>query len=528
MAEWRSDVDDHARRRHEERRPGRVGQRRHEDVSGLESGRVVAVDHHPGTSPGDARAAGYALDGLSGSDRLVRDGIAPGPFGHRGWLTDHHERLLDLARVLEDDGPVLDHLTPAGGIVDRLVQLAEGQHSVAVDSREDPTLDHPPTDLVCGHAHLVDVPDAVGLGAFAARQEDLCRLEGCGELPLGLGVPGQEIGYLGAQALPVGDESRMARRGVGIVGREAHPVDRRKGQHRVGLPGRATGLPLVRPPGAEGHQEVVERSSERPSVVVLQVAQAGIQPVEAFFEGGGQRLAGGHLPSERPHRQRRGRRFDIAEAGYEAEDVLGPADRCAHLGDDPGWHRGEEGDEDVLGEQFAESVGDEVFYELDEFVVAHGGEVRATGAQRIHPFPVGENVGEAVGCENPLEGGADALGGFRRGVVGVGLIGWDARLGAEELLVDDLGRESGGTLAEYPAQRGVQVGVAAEDAEEDRVIGVQLLLGERPDADVGVPETQLGHAEAVLVLERQVECAHRHRVGEYLTDVGTGPERIPL
>ena len=60
VALGRAHVDDHTRRGDEQRRPRRVGERRHQDVTRLQTGRVVGVHHDPGAYPDDARTARHA------------------------------------------------------------------------------------------------------------------------------------------------------------------------------------------------------------------------------------------------------------------------------------------------------------------------------------------------------------------------------------------------------------------------------------------------------------------------------------
>ena len=110
----------------------------------------------------------------------------------------------------------------------------------------------------------------------------------------------------------------------------------------------------------------------------------------------------------------------------------------------------------------------------------------------------------------------------------MGLVVGNAGLGPEELCIDGRSGQAGSPLTEDAHHGGVQVGVAAEDAEDHRVVGIELVLGERTDPRIGVTPPQFGHADPVGVAEGEVERTHGHRVGEHLADVGPRPERVAL
>ena len=135
--------------------------------------------------------------------------------------------------------------------------------------------------------------------------------------------------------------------------------------------------------------------------------------------------------------------------------------------------------------------------------------------QRRRGEQVEERLGDALGCLGIL-------------VVGMRLVGRYARLLAEEITVDGFYIDLGCPNPEDAPNRGVQVRVPAEHAQENALIGVKLVVGERSDCHIGVPERQLRHANAIVVLKRKVERAHLHGVRKDLTDIGARPQRVAI
>ena len=148
--------------------------------------------------------------------------------------------------------------------------FVEGDHAEAGHLRKDPAVEHAAAELQVGHPDLVDELDAVGLGALPAGHEDPGRPERSPELALGLGVGGQHLDHLGADAFPFGGHGGLMTGRVGSVGRKPHPVDGRQGQVRFGFPGRAPGLPLVGAAATVGVEELVENSHEVPGIVTVE------------------------------------------------------------------------------------------------------------------------------------------------------------------------------------------------------------------------------------------------------------------
>ena len=122
----------------------------------------------------------------------------------------------------------------------------------------------------------------------------------------------------------------------------------------------------------------------------------------------------------------------------------------------------------------------------------------------------------------------DALFGGGVGVVGMRFVGRDARLLAEEVPIDGVDIDAGSAGPENAPDRSVQVGVAAEDAQENAVVRIEFVVAERARLDVGIAERQLGHADAVVVLECEVKGAHPHWIGEDFAHVRACPDGVAL
>ena len=170
----------------------------------------------------------------------------------------------------------------------------------------------------------------------------------------------------------------------------------------------------------------------------------------------------------------------------------------------------------------------EVADPIDDLVITHLGEIRPLGTQLGDVLLVFVHLGQCRRREQHQEGFADALLGVGAGVVGMRFVRRNARLLPEEGPVNGVDIDTGSAGSEDTPDCGVEIGVAAEDAQEDAVVGVELVVVERAHLHIRIAESPLGHANAVVVLEREVEGAHPHRIGEHLAHVGARPDGIAL
>ena len=179
------DVDDDGGRRHEQRRPGRVGDRRHEHVAGIEGARVGRVEHDARHALDHARAARDPLQGVARRESLRRSSasrrghVASGSGGSptntnggsRADSSSYSARRWRTSSVksvrVGDEGAV---------------QLGLAQEAEVLDLVEGAPLHHPPPELAHRHAGLVDEADVVRLRPLARRQPHGGRPQGGGEL----------------------------------------------------------------------------------------------------------------------------------------------------------------------------------------------------------------------------------------------------------------------------------------------------------------------------------------------------------
>ncbi len=180
----------------------------------------------------------------------------------------------------------------------------------------------------------------------------------------------------------------------------------------------------------------------------------------------------------------------------------------------------------MLGEQHLEVRVGEVRGVVDQLPIAHRRQVRPVRTQLVHRAFVGEHVGQIRRREHPVEGLADLLRQLRAVEAGLDDELRHTRRIAEERVVDVLRGHPGRAMAEHAQRAGVQVAVAAGDAEEHTLVVGEFVGRHHADAVVGVAEPELRTAEPVGVLE-VLERQRRHRVGEHLPDVGPSVE-IPL
>ena len=116
--------------------------------------------------------------------------------------------------------------------------------------------------------------------------------------------------------------------GAAPVGRRPHAVDRRERQRRAGSPRSATA-----PPTRSGPR--LPKSNRNSSNAVGELVAALVEP------------------RQRPHRVARRGRVDLADAGDDRHDQVGPPDASATRADHPDRHGRHVRGEEVLGEQLA-------------------------------------------------------------------------------------------------------------------------------------------------------------------------------
>ena len=153
--------------------------------NGVHDGSVIGATR---TSPGCSaegslesritRAVPSATPGQPGIPAIVsparqpidRHRVAPrpgvGPLG----VTDEHERRLQLLQMPVLGSPTANLLGQRVRIVEQRRHLRLTNEPEVLDLVERAELDHPAAEFAHRHAHLVDDPDVVGLGAFATGQ----------------------------------------------------------------------------------------------------------------------------------------------------------------------------------------------------------------------------------------------------------------------------------------------------------------------------------------------------------------------
>ena len=246
-----------------------------------------------------------------------------------------------------------------------------------------------------------------------------------------------------------------------------------------------------------------------------------MQAREALVELSHERGRVGHHAAHVPHRHRRRCGVDLAEATDEPHHERRVADRRRHRGEDADRQRCHVRHEDVVGEQVAEVRVHEREVPVGELTVAEGAEIGALVAQPPRDDLVVDELGKILGRERPPERLADPLGLREVDVARLLLVGRDAGLRPEELLVHRGRRETGRALAEQTDERGVQVAVATRDAELLDVVGIELVVVERADTLPCVAPPELGEPDAGVAGQR------RDRIGEHLADVRSCVDRPP-
>ena len=242
--------------------------------------------------PGSPRSSSPAARCSTVAAPRTRPGVRP----VRG-ADEHERRHLRLQRVVLGATLANQRQERRSVAVEEHVDLGGADEPEVLDLVERPSLDHPPPDLAHRHAHLVDEPDVVGLGALAPGQPGRRARDRRRQLILRFAGRRRPD-----RAAPPRPSSRCRARtsnwpaGSARVGRQPHPVDRRERERRAGLPGRRSGLPLVRPAAAEVEEELAEGVDE----LVAAPVRSATAPTSR-----------GSAPPSRPRRCRRDRQHQI-------------------------------------------------------------------------------------------------------------------------------------------------------------------------------------------------------------------------
>ncbi len=385
-------------------------------------------------------------------------------------------------------------------------------------------LDHPSPEFTHRHPQLVDQADVVRLGPFPTRKPRHRRGDRRGQLTVRGRVALDHRQQLGRRARPFGRAELVLRARHQVGWRHAHPVDGRQREFGVGLPGVRSHLPLVGAARTVVVDEVLKPVEEGRRIGGPRCAQPVEQAVHAVFELGCEFGAATGNSAEFPHRMRRLGRVDLADAGDDRHDQVGPTHRRGHGADDPDWDGRHVRRKDVMAEQILlVRVG--LFEVRPDLVVRHGREVGPGVVESLGRQPVGSEFVEVTDRglrQRPPERLAD-LDRCDVVLVAVHLLVWrDARLRSEELIVHVLPRQAGCAFAEHSNHRRVQVAVPADHPEL-----TELASGKLVELEGAHPLPRL--APAQLRPEHEHRTGQRcDRVGKHLADVRPRVDRKPL
>ena len=374
----------------------------------------MRVEDHACDSLGLTGTTGHADEGVTSAERVVGRRVAPlpgvGPIG----TPDEHERrheflqpLVFCATLAHDGGECMR-------IAEQRGHLDPSDEAEVLDLVERTARDHASSELAHRHAHLVDAPDVVGLGALAAGQPRRRACDGGSQLTVRGGIVLHHGEQLGGGCFTLAGAFGVVQCGIGMVGRQPHPFDRSHGERGAGLPCGRPALPLVGAAAAEVEHELIERLGE--------LGRVGLHAGQG------------------PHRMAGRSRVDLTDAGDDRHDQIRSAHCRGNGGDGADGHRGH-----VRGEEMVREVGavkrDQRQVALPQLGIGEGGVVGPIRPERDGLVAVIGELGEVVQrglTEDPCERRSDLLAQVRTNVTRHLLVRRDARLGTEERVVHGL------------------------------------------------------------------------------------------